>query len=464
MPDTALALDSFQRVHFVGVAGAGMAALATLLLRMGKEVSGSDLGSTAVAAHLRESGARVIQGHQAANVDGAEIVIRSAAVPDDNAEVVEGRRRGLPVVKLAEAVGALMRTRRGVAIAGTHGKTTTTALTAWLLERAGQEPLALIGAEALNFGESALLGDGPMVVEADEFDRRFLTLSPEIAVVTSVESDHLDYFRDFAEISAVFQQFVDLLPADGLLLICADDPGAMALTAHSHRDTYGFAVDAVWRASDYVPLEGGGCRFTLHSAGRAFQAEMALSGEHNVRNALAAIAVADYFGIGLRAVLAVLPDFKGTRRRFETKGRPDGLWVVDDYAHHPTAVAATLSAAREVAPHNDLWAVFQPHTTNRTAALFEEFAASFGAADHALLLPIYQPSGREAQARDVTSVDLAQRMAQLGHPDARYVPDFDAATQLLQTEAQSGSLVLVMGAGDVTRLADRLAVELGGAA
>ena len=453
-------LDAAERVHMVGVGGAGMAALATLLLKMGKHVSGSDLGASPVVDRLQAAGARIAVGHRAEQVGDADVIVRSAAVPDSNAEVMEGRRRGIQVVKLAEAVGTLMHNRRGVAVAGTHGKSTTTALVAWVLERAGLDPLALIGAEAVNFGDSALLGTGPIVVEADEFDRRFLQLRPEVAVVTSVETDHLDYFEDLAEIQSVFQEFVDLLPDDGLLVTCADDPGAAALRGRSHRDTYGFGADADWRASDYAPIEGGGCRFTLHTAGRTFPAELGLSGVHNVQNALAAVAVADHFGVGLRAILGVLPEFRGTRRRFETKGRPNGIWVVDDYAHHPTAVAATLRAAREVAPRADLWAVFQPHTTNRTAALFEEFAGAFGAADHALLLPIYRPSGREEAARDVTSAQLAARAAELGHPDVRDVEDFDRTVATISTEARPGSVVLVMGAGDVTRLADRLATEL----
>jgi UDP-N-acetylmuramate--alanine ligase len=246
-------------------------------------------------------------------------VIRSAAVDSGNAEVVEATRRGVTVRKLAEAVGELMADRTGVAIAGTHGKTTTTALVAWLLDRGGLDPLALIGGDTPGFAAGARLGEGPMVVEADEYDRRFLSYWPEVAVVTSVEADHLDYFSDLNEIRAAFQELVQRLPAHGRLVACADEPCAAALTTEAQRETYGFLSDADWRISDFQP--GRGSRFDVHVAGRSWQAQSPLVGEHNARNATAAIAVADYFGVGLRAALAALAEFQGPKRRFETKGR-----------------------------------------------------------------------------------------------------------------------------------------------
>ncbi len=438
-----------------------MAALASLLARMGKVVSGSDLAEGPAIAALRASGITVRLGHHPENVGDAEYVVRSSAIPDANPEVRASARRHVPSVKLAEAVGELMLGRTGVAIAGTHGKTTTTALVAWILDQAGLEPTALVGADALNFGSSALLGDGPMVVEADEFDRRFLHLSPTVAVVTSVEPDHLDYFKDLAEIRATFQGFVDRLPEDGRLVTCLDQADAARLRTRADRQTYGFDAAADWRATDYVALEGGGSRFTLHNGGRSWPAESGLLGEHNAANALAALAVADYFGVGLQSALASLRHFRGTRRRFETKGRSNGIWVVDDYAHHPTAVAATLRAARGAQRQRPIWVVFQPHTTNRTAALLDEFARAFGDADHVLVLPIYRPSGREAAARPVTSVDLVERIARTGHPDVRFVDTFDEAASAVCAAVRSGDLVLTMGAGDVTALSDRLVGELG---
>ncbi|MBI2756520.1 MAG: UDP-N-acetylmuramate--L-alanine ligase [Chloroflexi bacterium] len=449
---------SIQRIHLVGIGGSGMSALATLLLQMGKQVSGSDTGTGATLDALRAAGARVASEHRAENVTGAEYVIRSAAIPDDNPEILAARVAGIPAVKLAGAVGALTAGRPTLAVAGTHGKTTTTALVAWILDRSGLDPLALIGAESVNLNASALAGDGPVVVEADEYDRRFLSLHPSAALVTSVEADHLDYFRDLAEIESVFQQFVDRLPGDGPLVVCADDPGAARLTTRARRETYGFAPGADWRVEAFTPVPGG-TRFDVAVAGRAFTVETSLVGRHNARNVAGALAATEHFGVGLRQALAAVASFQGTRRRFETKGRPRGIWVVDDYAHHPTAIAAVLAAARD-ATEGALWAVFQPHTSNRTAALFEDFSRCFGSADHAILLPIYRPSGRETDARPVTSEDLAAAASALGHPDVRVASTFDEARDMVAAGARPGDLVLVMGAGDVTRLAADLVPAL----
>jgi UDP-N-acetylmuramate--alanine ligase len=450
-----LGLAEAERVHMVGIGGSGMGALASLLLQMGKQVSGSELASSASVDQLRVAGALIYPRHAAEQLGQADFVVRSSAVPGDNPEVLEAERRGVPNKKLAEAVGQLMRGRSGVAVAGTHGKTTTTALLTWLLDKGGVDPLALIGADTPAFPLGARVGDGPMVVEADEYDRRFLNYWPEVAVVTSVEADHLDYYADLAEIRGAFRELVERLPEHGRLVVCADEPGAAALDSAARRETYGFAPNADWRISDYVPVAGRGAHFTLETDGRAWPVESPLLGEHNARNVAAAIAVVDYFGVGLRASLAALPGFKGPNRRFETKGRPRGIWVVDDYGHHPTEVAAVLRAAR-AASEGAVWVVFQPHTTNRTAALLDEFAASFGDAQHALILPIYRPSGREVAARPVSSADVVARIQRSGHPDARLVESFDAAEAAILDGAKPGDLVLTMGAGDVTALSDRL--------
>jgi UDP-N-acetylmuramate--alanine ligase len=451
-----MSLRDARRVHMVGVGGSGMSALASLLLRMGKQVTGSDVAPGASAANVRAAGATILAGHAAEHVGDAEYVVRSSAVPLDNPEVAEAERRGLPNKKLAESVGELMRDRDGVAVAGTHGKTTTTALVAWLLERGGMDPLVLIGADTPAFPQGARLGDGPMVVEADEYDRRFLNYWPSVAIVTSVEADHLDYYHDLSEIKGAFQALVERLPADGLLITCADEPGAASLQSSARRETYGFSAASDWQIDEYVALAGRGTRFTLRSAGRAWPVHSPLVGEHNACNVAAAIAVADYFGVGLRAALAALPDFESPRRRFETRGRPRGIWLVDDYGHHPTEVAAVLRAAATSA-EGDVWVVFQPHTTHRTAALLDDFVASFADAQHALILPIYRPSGRETPAsREVTSADIVDGIRKRGHPDARLVASFDAAEAAVVAGAQPGDLVLTMGAGDVTGLSDRL--------
>ncbi|MBV9543532.1 MAG: UDP-N-acetylmuramate--L-alanine ligase [Chloroflexi bacterium] len=451
-------LESAQRVHLVGIGGSGMGALAGLLLQMGKHISGSDSSGSAAVAQL---GARVFGQHAAANVGDAEYVVRSSAVADDNVEVQETQRRGLPLRKLADAVGELMRGRSGVAIAGTHGKTTTTALVTWLLECGGLDPLALIGADAPRFSMGARLGSGPMVVEADEYDRRFLSYWPEVAVVTSIEADHLDYYRDVSEIREAFQELVSRVPAHGRVIVSADERCAASLVSVAQRDTYGVAECSNWRVTEYAPRRGGGSTFSLTTDGRTWSVESPLVGEHNACNVAAAIAVADYFGVGLRSALAALPRFEGPRRRFESKGKSRGVWIVDDYAHHPTEVAAVLRAARGVA-EADVWVVFQPHTTNRTAALLEEFSRAFDQADHVLVLPIFRPAGRELAARHVTSSDLVARMRQREHADVRLADTSAAALEAIAADAQPGDLVLTMGAGDVTRLSDELVRELSG--
>jgi UDP-N-acetylmuramate--alanine ligase len=444
----------------VGIGGSGMSALATLLLQMGKQLIGSELSPSPAIESLRAAGAIIFDDHAAQHVGQADYVIRSSAIPDGNPEVAAADRLGLPNKKLAEAVGELMAGRSAIAVAGTHGKTTTTLLVTWLLDRGGMDPLALIGADTPAFPLGARLGDGPMVVEADEYDRRFLNYWPEVAIVTSVEADHLDYFRDLVEIRDVFQTLVERLPEHGRLVVCADEPSAASLSSSARRETYGFAADANWRISDYVPHAGQGAFFRLHADGREWSVESPLVGEHNARNVTAAIAVADHFGVGLRTALAALATFRGPRRRFETKGRPRGVWLVDDYGHHPTEVAAVLRAAAAAA-EGEVWVVFQPHTTNRTAALLDDFGRSFGQAGHALILPIYLPSGREIAARPVSAQDVVEAIRRTGHPDARAVASFDEAEQALLTGAQPGDIVLTMGAGDVTLLSDRLVEAFG---
>ncbi len=440
----------------VGIGGSGMGALAKLLLDMGKRVSGSDMTSGASVAQLRNSGAVVYPTHKTDNLsDTVDYVVRSSAVSAMNEEVREAERRGIPTRKLAEAVGELMQDRAGVAIAGTHGKTTTTALVAWLLEQGGMDPLALIGADTPTYAMGARVGEGPVVVEADEYDRRFLNYWPEVAVVTSIEADHLDYYADFAEIQCAFGELVGRLPEHGRLVACADEPHAARLEAGARKETYGFAADADWHLREYDVVPGRGSRFTLRSEGREWDVRSPLVGEHNARNVAAAIAVADYFGVGLRVAIAALPGFKGPRRRFESHGRPGGIWVVDDYGHHPTEIAAVLGAARGVA-EGDVWLVFQPHTTHRTWALFDDFARSISAADHALILPIYHPAGRELEGQSVTSGDLVSAIQSRGHPDARLVETFDQATAVVTEGARPADLVLTMGAGDVTLLAGQL--------
>ena len=467
-----LALDVVRHAHFVGIGGSGMSGLARLFLEQGKRVSGSDARPGAAATALGEHGATVHTGHAAEHVATPDLVVVSAAVSPTNPEVQAARARGIPVLSHADVLGLLVVAGRGIAIAGTHGKTTTTALVGFLLERAGKDPTILAGAEMRNYGASVRLGRGPhVVVEADEYDRRFLKLSPRLAVVTSIEPDHLDYYRDLAEIRETFAAFAGRLPPDGLLVACADDPEARRLPAPCPRVEYGLgtATDG-WQATDWRPVvlgpegavtpAGGDAEDALPGAqyatefvavapdGRRVRAVVPLVGAHNVANALAALAIVAAEGVPLADAAAALAGFRGTHRRFQTVGSAAGITVADDYAHHPTAVRVTLQAAREV-HEGPLWVIFQPHTRNRTARLLDEFAASFGAADGVVITEIYEPVGREREPLAISGADLAARIA---GPPATYVPMLEAAADHLAQRLTPGSLVLTMGAGDVDRL------------
>jgi UDP-N-acetylmuramate--alanine ligase len=445
-------LADADRIHLVGLGGSGMSSLAALLVGLGKQISGSDLSNDAVI-RLRQSGLAAQHGHRAEQVDDAELVIVSAAIGSDNVELVAARQRGLPILTHAEALGDLMTGRVGVAIAGTHGKTTTTALVGHLLERVGFDPTLLVGATALNFGSGARLGRGEhLVVEADEYSRRFLALAPRLALITGIEADHLDYFRDLAEIVTVFQEFAKRMQPGGLLLTNADDPVLARTSLSGNRRTYGSNENAAWRLTNYAPKLGGGCEFSIETPDGSASASSRLSGQHNALNATGALAAVCLLGAPLEAAAAALADFDGTERRFQTVWQRDGVWVVDDYAHHPTAVRATLAAAREV--HSGrLWAIFQPHTTNRVAELFDDFATCFGGADRLTLLPIYQPPGRERGGREVDSARLAGAVRDVA---TELCPSLSAAEALLAAECRPGDLVLIMGAGDVSQLASRL--------
>jgi len=444
-----------RRVHMVGVGGTGMSSLATLLSDMGIRVSGSDAGAASTLAWLAVRGIEVHQGHDGEPPKDVDLVIASAAVPSDNPELLETRRRGLTVLSHAQALGALMAARRGLGVAGTHGKSTTTALIAYILSVAGRDPTLVGGAEALDFGASSRLGHGAeLVAEADEYGRRLLELHPEIAVITGIEPDHLDYYRDIDEIVAVFRQFVGGMPPDGVLVTSEDEPTLAGMELPRRRVRYGRARTSDWRLCEHHPTLGGGGDVRIADpTGRERDYHLRLTGRHNAENALAALVVAELLGIDESDCRSALAAFRGTRRRFETRARSRGVWIVDDYAHHPTAVRATLRAAREVY-EGPIWAVFQPHTTNRTAALLDDFADAFGDADHVLMTPIYRPAGRERAAAQVTTEHLVARMT---HRDARALGSLDEAFSALQPAIRSGALILTLGAGDIVTLADRLA-------
>lgn len=450
-------LASTSRVHFVGIGGIGMSALAELLIARGKKVTGSDVKDSDLVQRLRSLGVVVNIGHSADAVLGADLVVFTSAARPDNPELEEAKRLGIHTVKRSELLGWLMSESFGLAVAGTHGKTTTTAMLAYILHKGGMDPTALIGGEPLDFPTHGLLGKGRyMVAEADEFDRSFLQLWPKVAIITSVEADHLDCYTDLEDIKQAFFEFASRIPPDGLLVTCSDDPILKAMELAVPRQSYGLAPDADWVMGEYQPLSPFGTRFTFTTPdGGHHTCSLQLSGQHYALDALGAIAAAKTVGIDPARASSILASFRGTRRRYELTGEASGVVIIDDYAHHPTAVQATLKAARERHP-DSIWCVFQPHTSNRTEKLLKEFAEAFTAADHVLILPIYRPTGRE-EGESISSRDLVARMS---HPDVRHVGSLPEAAAVLESEVARGDLVITMGAGDVHKVGEHVLCRL----
>ncbi|MFQ6100586.1 MAG: UDP-N-acetylmuramate--L-alanine ligase [Anaerolineae bacterium] len=447
-----------KRVHFIGIGGAGLSAIARVLMEQGAEVSGSDLVLSPVAEALARDGACVFAGHRAENVADAELVIVSSAVPASNVEVLASRAAGIPVLKRPEFLGQMMNGRLGVAVAGTHGKTTTTAMVASILLEAGHDPTFIVGGVVSGLKTNGRAGEGPLfVVEADEYDRTFLSLKPKVAVVTIVEHDHPDCYPTFADFRAAFEEFTALVEHDGLLVVCWDDPVARELgerrgAAGAAVAFFGLRDGAEWRAEEVRPNFAGGVDFLATREGDVLGlVRLRLPGAHNASNAMAALAVTDFLGVPFRVARAALTEFRGVGRRFEVKGEADGVIVVDDYAHHPTEIRATLQAARDRFPDRPLWAVWQPHTYSRTKMLLEEFAQAFGVADHVVVLPIY--AARETDALGISSADV---VAAMRHPDARCAESLDEALVWLGTEVRPGDVVLTLGAGDGDRVGEWL--------
>lgn len=443
-------------IHLVGIGGAGLSAIAGLLLERGYRVSGSDRRPNEATDELAEYGATIFRGHQPENIAGADLVLISSAVTEDNPEVVAARAAGIPVLKRGEFLGPLMEGLHGIGVAGTHGKTTTTGMIAIILWRAGMDPSLIIGGRlAVGPAEgmpsttiAARAGEGPFVIEADEYDGMFLGLRLEVAVVTNVEWDHVDCYPTPAAFAQAFRQFVGQLPPHGLLVTCADDPAALALRNAVAPDvqvwTYGLSDGANWQARNLIPNASGGFDAEVwHNGQRVADLRLPVPGRHNVRNALAALAVAHWHGIKPERAAKMLRDFRGAGRRFELVGEAAGVTVIDDYAHHPTEVAATLSAARLRFATRQIWAVFQPHTFSRTKALLDDYAHSFDDADHVLVLDIYP-------AREKIDLGMHSRILveHIEHPDVVYVGGIEDATAYLLERVAADDIVITMSAGD----------------
>ncbi len=450
-------------IHLIGIGGAGLSAIATVLLEQGYTVSGSDVQDSEAVARLRARGATVTIGHRAENVTRPDVVVVSSAIPPDNPEVAAARARGIPVRKRPAWLGEMMTGKRGIAVAGTHGKTTTTAMLAWTLTRAGLSPTYIVGGFVPQLHTNAAAGQSDwFVIEADEYDHTFLSLKPEFAIVTNVEWDHPDIYPTEDSLRRAFADFVRLVPAGGQVLLCGDDAGARSLRAVAPGAiTYGLERGNDWRAVKVTPNLDGGYSFRAQLGSRPpipAPVRLLVPGLHNVRNALAALALAVTVGVEAKEAAEHLSAFTGVGRRFEWKGEAGGVTVIDDYAHHPTEIRATLAAARRRFGDRPLWAVFQPHTFSRTRALLPEFAAAFDDADHVLLLDIFP--AREVDDGSTRSADILARMR---HPDARCTGSIEATAAYLQTRLAPGDVLITLGAGDGYRVGERVlaALEIG---
>ena len=454
-------LQPDQHIHFVGIGGFGMSAIARVLMQQGYTVSGSDLRANDFTRALSEAGAAIYEGHAAAHIAGADLVVTTSAARDDNPEIAAAREKGVPVLRRRDLLGALMAGRTGIAIAGTHGKTSTTALLVHTLITAGQPPTYIVGGVMANTGDNAGVGASDLfVIEADEYDYMFLGLKPRIAAILNIEHDHPDMFPTLADVTDAFRQFADRLEPGGLLVACADSPAAHSL-AESRRAagepalTYGLDAPADWSAADLEPLAAGGTRFVARKGAETLGTlTLSVPGRHNVLNALAVLAIADALGLSFDAVREAFAMFKGTGRRSDVIGQAGGVTVVSDYGHHPTAIRATLAAFAERPGIGALWAVWQPHTFGRMRALADDFAGAFGAADHALVTDVY--SVRESPGPGLDAPGMAQRIAAQGHADARYTGDFEATAAALLDSVQPGDWVLILSAGDAPVIGERL--------
>ncbi len=453
-----LELRRGARVHVIGIGGAGLSAIARILLERGCVVSGSDMQSSEITEQLAADGARVFQGHAASHVQGVDLALATSAVGDNHIEVVAAKALGIPVFRRKSFMRSLLHGCDTIAVAGAHGKTTTTSMIIHILESAGVSPSYIVGGSMGATGKNAALGCGDsFVIEADEYGNMFHGLDPNLAVVTTVEHDHPDFFETPDDLTRAFERFVNLIAGDGILVACADDPGARRLAESRRREgcavrTYGVdAADADWRAAD-LDFSGSSTRFTVERNGVA-QGEVSLGvpGLHNVLNALAALAAAYERGVSVKQGAAALGSFVATARRFEIRGVRDGVVVVDDYAHHPTEIKVNLQAARWRYPQHQIWAIWQPHTFSRIKQFWSEFLAAFEQADQVLVTPIY--AARESPIAGVTSAALVAEMQ--SRQPAAYAPTFDLAVDRLRRSLRAPAVVLIFSAGDANVIADK---------
>jgi UDP-N-acetylmuramate--alanine ligase len=453
---------NFQRIHLIGIGGSGMSGIAEVLLALGYAVSGSDIKPSTTTERLRNLGARIFEGHEAQHVHGAQVVVASSAVRPDNPEILEARKQKIPVIPRAEMLAELMRLKYGIAVAGAHGKTTTTSLIASVLAAAGFDPTFVVGGRVNAAGTNARVGQGDyMVVEADESDRSFLLLAPVVAVVTTIDREHLDQYHSLEEIQSTFLEFVNRVPFYGAVVLCLDEPNVQAILPGVKRPvvTYGVSNQADLVISD-IELAGleSHFRLTYHGDDLGKFHLPSPPGIHNVRNAAAAAAVALYLGIPGDLIREGLDKFAGVGRRFEIKGVFAGVTLIDDYGHHPAEIRATLEAARGC-NYKRLLVLFQPHRYTRTKHLWDEFCRAFNLADVLVVSEIY--AAGETPIDGVSGQKLAEAISAAGHKNVVFSNTLQRGVEILLREAQPGDAILAIGAGTVNRSLDELALLLG---
>ncbi|VEB23435.1 UDP-N-acetylmuramate--L-alanine ligase [Avibacterium volantium] len=452
-----------KQIHFVGIGGAGMGGIAEVLLNEGYQVTGSDIAENAVTQRLSALGAKIYFSHQAANVDGASVVVVSSAIKDDNVEVVEAHNNRIPVIQRAQMLAEIMRFRHGIAIAGTHGKTTTTAMISMIYAQAGLDPTFVNGGLVKSAGTNAHLGASRyLIAEADESDASFLHLQPMVSVVTNIEPDHMEtYHGDFEEMKQTYVNFLHNLPFYGLAVMCADDPVLLELIPKVGRQviTYGFSENADYRIEDYQQTGFQGHYTVVTPQGERVNVLLNVPGKHNALNATAAFAVAKEEGIGNEAILAALADFQGAGRRFDQLGqfiRPNGkVMLVDDYGHHPTEVGVTIEAAKKGWENKRIVMIFQPHRYSRTRDLFDDFVQVLSQVDVLLMLDVY--AAGEAPIAGADSRSLCRSIRNLGKVDPIFVAEQETLAEILDQVIQDGDLILAQGAGNVSKLSRQLA-------
>lgn len=449
---------SVKRIHFVGIGGIGMSGIAEILINQGFEVSGSDMNQSENTDYLKSLGAKIFIGHNAKNIEGAEVVVYSSAVHiNENPETVEAQSRKIPILRRAEMLAEVSRLNYSLAIAGTHGKTTTTSMVGLALIKAEMDPTVIVGGRLKSLGgTNARLGKGEwIVVEADEYDRSFLQLTPAIAIINNIEAEHLDIYKDYDDLKQTFIEFANKVPFYGFVALCLDDPGCRDIM-HSIKKkviTYGLSRICDVRAEN-LSFNEKSTEFTVINRGNTLGTiKINIPGVHNVKNALACIAVSIELGIDFDTVKASIEEFSGVYRRFEIKGEKNGILVIDDYAHHPTEIQATLSAARN-GWQRRIIAVFQPHTFTRTAQFYKEFGISFDDADILIVTDVYP--AREKPIEGITGKIIAEAAINSGHRNVKYIPNFSDILPELRKILQPGDIIITLGAGDIWKISKEL--------